>query len=242
MPYLLFDIAIAVILLVFALRGASKGFVLSLFGLLAVVVAFVGANLAASALAPKVGEILEPKFAASIQKALEDGMEQGVVDYAPTGGEAVTPETMPLPDVLRTLRAMGLYTKLIDSVEESVRKGMTEAAAGAAARVAAAIAQSVAFAALFLVFFVLILVGWTLLAHALDLVARLPGLHFLNRAGGAAMGLVKGCIFLFLAAWLLRYVGDVIPAEAMKETWLLRFFMTWEPLSLLRGVPAPFHE
>ena len=55
MSYLVFDIAIVVILILFAWRGASRGFVLSLCGLLAVVVAFVGASFLANLLAPKVG-------------------------------------------------------------------------------------------------------------------------------------------------------------------------------------------
>ena len=53
MAYLVFDIAILAILVLFAWRGASRGFVLSLCGLLAVIVAFVGASFLANLLAPR---------------------------------------------------------------------------------------------------------------------------------------------------------------------------------------------
>ena len=82
MPYLLFDVAIVLILLFFLWRGASKGFVLSLCGLLAVIVALVGASFLAGALAPRVGAALEPRFTQAIEEQLqtqaEDSFEKQV--------------------------------------------------------------------------------------------------------------------------------------------------------------------
>ena len=88
----------------------------------------------------------------------------------------------------------------------------------------------------FLVCFVLIMIAWTLLAHALDLVTRLPGLNALNKTGGALIGLVKAVIILFIAAWLLRCSGSLIPEEAVEQTHLLKFFMTTNPMTLITGI------
>ena len=112
---------------------------------------------------------------------------------------------------------------------------MTQVAANAAAAVAASIAGTVAYMILFVVFFALILIAWTLISRGLDLVARLPGLHFLNKTGGAILGLVKGCAILFLCAWVLRYLGKVIPEETVEQTHLLKFFMTTNPVALVLG-------
>ena len=54
MPYILDLIVIAVVAL-FVWRGAARGLVLSLCGLLAFVVAFAGAGLAAQTLSPRCG-------------------------------------------------------------------------------------------------------------------------------------------------------------------------------------------
>ena len=86
---------------------------------------------------------------------------------------------------------------------------------------------------IFLAAFVVILLLWTLLSRALDLVARLPGLHFLNKTGGALFGLGQGCIILFVAAWLLQFFGQMLPRELVEQTVLLKFFMTTTPFSLL---------
>lgn len=230
---ILFDLIILTVLIVFAVRGAHRGLILSLCGLLAVLVAFVGASFAASTLSPMVGDALEPKFAAAIEEQLDKTIQQQL-----DAGEAaiLAPDDMPLDGVLDALREMGFYESLIDSVDQAVEDGLTAAAASAAAAVATAIAQQVAYLILFLAAFVLILLAWRLLSRALDLVAKLPGLHLLNRTGGALFGLIQACIVLFVAAWLLQFLGHIFPEELVEETVLLQFFLNTSPLSLLSGL------
>lgn len=230
---ILFDIAILVLLLVFAIRGASRGLVLSLCSLVAVVLAFVGGTLVADAAAPMVSKALEPKFAAAIEARLEAQMQDASWD---PGAQVPEGETdIPLQAVLRVLKDMGLYEDLVGTIEAAVDAGMTEVAAGAAAAVAAAVARSVAYAVLFVATFIVILILWSIISHALDLVTRLPGLNTLNRTGGALFGLIKCCILLFLCAWVLRYSGNLIPEETVAQTRLLQFFLHTNPFALVLG-------
>lgn len=239
MPLIAFDIAIAVILLFFVWRGAARGFILSLCGLLAVIIAFTGASFLATTLSPKVGAALEPRFATAIERRLNAEIAQSapaVTDPAVPATPDGTDGGAALQDVLGVLKDMGLYEDLIATVDKAVREGMTDVAANAAAAVAAAIAQSVAYMVLFLIGFILILVAWTLLSHGLDLVTKLPGLHFLNKSGGAIIGLAKGCILLFVVAWVMRFSGNLIPEETVAQTHLLKFFLNTNPITLLTGV------
>lgn len=230
MAFLIADGLVLAVLLIFACIGARRGLILSLCGLLAFVVAFLGASFAARTLSPVVADALEPKFAAAIEEQLNESIRQ----QAEAGEAAVlSPDDVPLEGVLDALREMGFYETLINTVDRAVESGMTAAAASAAAAVAAAIAQSAAYLILFLLGFFLILLAWRLLSRALDLVARLPGLHFLNKTGGALFGLVQGCIILFVAAWLLQFFGQVLPRELVEQTVLLKFFMTTTPFSLV---------
>ena len=230
MAFLIADGLVLAVLLIFACIGARRGLILSLCGLLAFVVAFLGASFAARTLSPVVADALEPKFAAAIEEQLNESIRQ----QAEAGEAAVlSPDDVPLEGVLDALREMGFYETLINTVDRAVESGMTAVAASAAAAVAAAIAQSAAYLILFLLGFFLILLTWRLLSRALDLVARLPGLHFLNKTGGALFGLVQGCIILFVAAWLLQFFGQMLPRELVEQTVLLKFFMTTNPFSLL---------
>ena len=230
MAFLIADGLVLAVLLIFACIGARRGLILSLCGLLAFVVAFLGASFAARTLSPAVADALEPKFAA----AIEEQLNASLLAQAEAGEQAaLSAEDVPLEGVLDALREMGFYETLIDAVDRAVESGVTAAAAGAAAAVAAAVAQSAAYLILFLAGFVVILVGWRLLSRALDLVARLPGLHFLNKTGGALFGLIQACILLWIALWLLQFWGDVLPAGAAEHTRLLAFFLTHSPLSLV---------
>ena len=234
MSYLVFDIAIVVILILFAWRGASRGFVLSLCGLLAVVVAFVGASFLANLLAPKVGAALEPRFAQAIEERLEEQFQQsGPAEDAAGLAEG---EDYPLQDVLSVLRDMGLYEDLVNTIDQAVQDGMTAVAANAAAGAGPPHRPPGAYTVIFTVAFALILIAWKVFSHAVDLVAKLPGLNFLNKTGGAAMGLLKGVLILFLAAWLIQYSGKLIPEETVQQTHLLKFFMTTNPMTLLQGL------
>ena len=230
--YLILDLAVLLVLLLFAALGARRGLILSLCGLAALLVAVLGASFTAHTLSPMVADALEPRFASDIEAQLNESLQE----QAQEGAAALTPEDVPLDGVLNALRDMGFYETLIDRVDQAVEAGMTHAAASAAASVAAAVAQSVAYAVLFLAAFLIILILWKLLSHALDLVARLPGLHFLNKTGGALFGLVQACVLLWIALWALQFWGGVLPADAAQRTHLLAFFMEHDPISLLTGL------
>lgn len=233
MSYVIFDLIVLAILVFFLVRGAVRGFVLSLCSLLAVVVAFVGAGLLARTLSPAVAQALEPRFASAIETRLEESLR----DQIQQGQQAaLSPEDVPLEGVLELLREMGLYDSLIDKVDAAVEEGLTHAAASAAAKVAAALAQAAAYQIIFVVGFLLILVVWNLLSHALDLVAKLPGLQSLNKSLGALFGLLQACIVIFLLAWLLRF-GNLVDRQAVEQTLLLRFFMNCNPIQLLGLLP-----
>ena len=227
--YLILDLIVLAVLILFAVLGAYRGLILSLCGLIAVVVAVLGASFIARTLSPMVADALEPRFAAAIEEQLNEYLRE----QAQAGADALTPEEVPLSGVLDALREMGFYERLIDQVDQAVEAGMAQAAASAAAQVAAAVSQSAAYAILFLAAFLFLLIVWKLISHALDLVARLPGLHFLNKTGGALFGLIQACILLWIALWLLQFWGDVLPAGAAEHTRLLAFFLTHSPRSLV---------
>ncbi len=231
---IIYEGIVIVVLVLFVVLGMKRGFVLALCGLLGVVVAFAGASILAGALSPLVGEALEPHFAAAIEEQLNESMQH--TEYiSDQGGVATLPEEVPLSGVLDALRDMGLYESLIDTIDQAVENGMTEVAASAAAKVAAAMAQSVAYLILFLVGFLVIIILWKAVSHALDLVTRLPVLHFLNRTMGGVFGFVQGCLVLFVVAWAIQFFGNTIPADVVEQTVLLKFFVTGSPMALFTG-------
>ncbi|MEA4954148.1 MAG: CvpA family protein [Pseudoflavonifractor sp.] len=222
---ILIDILILVVLLVFLMLGAHHGFILTLCSLVAVLVALIGATLAADALAPKLASALEPRLAQSIQAKLEErALAAGNDAGAQTG----------VSDVLAALRDKGgLYKWAADKLEDTLEAGITQTAAETAASAAAAVAEQIAHGLLFVVGFLVVLLAWTLLSRALDLVAQLPGLSGLNRAAGGLLGLVKGLLVVYLVAWILCDLTGLLPPETVAQTKLLRFLTAHSPLEML---------
>lgn len=231
MPYmhLIYDGAIVAILLFFFLRGRKKGLILTLCGLAAFFVAIIGARMAAEVFTPNVADLLQPGFSSAIEAQMDNGLlEQwnDVLDNMEQSDNAI----------LDFLTGLGFYDDVADSIRNAIASQAAQTVADVALALARTVAEVVASVLVFVVAFLLITVVWFLLSHALNLAARLPILHGLNRTLGGLFGLLQGMLLLFLLAWVLRLLGGVIPQETVEQTTLLKFFCTSNPLSLITGI------
>lgn len=228
MEYVLFDVVIAALLILAVVQGYKRGFVLTLCGFLAVFVALIGAAV--------VSDLLAPAAAGAIRPAMEQGIQDTVSSYYQTAVSEGSSQAegflddLPLEEVVSALQDSALYRGFAQAFQEAVDSGVAEVTAGAARAIAEYVALQIARMVIFLAAFVVILLLWILLSRALDLAFRLPVLSTLNSWAGAGVGLLKGGLLLFVAAWLL---GDFLPPEAVQGTVLLRFFCTTSPLSLI---------
>lgn len=190
---LLLDIVLALFLAWSIVQGFRRGFILTLCSLLAVFIALAG------------GWYLANQYAAPVQEALEPVMIRRMVPDRPEEAAAQNGET----------------PSLAGSVQEQVENAAQAAQTALIVQQAKALAELAAKVLMFLVGFVGVLVIWLILCHALDLVAKLPGLHFLNRAMGAVLGLVKGLILLMVLRWLLCDALHLIPEEITEGSYVL---------------------
>lgn len=225
---ILYDIVILAILALFLWRGWHKGLILSLCGLVVVILSLVGANFIADTAAPPVAKALQPKLAAAIEENVNDYMETHFDDPA----ASVNPW-----DALREMG--GIYAWCADSVEDTISHfsrdlDLSEMLNIAANRVAEQLAHHILFAVTFVVLFVVL----TLLLHAMDLVAKLPGLKFCNGLGGGLIGLIKGVLVLFVVLCVLRVTsGQLFAPETVEKTYLFKFFVEINPVLAL--FPSP---
>ena len=238
MSYLIFDLVIAILLVLAVFQGYRRGFVLTLCGFLAVFVAFFGATLLSNALAEPVSHAITPVIENQISNSIHETLEeQGYQFEEPQPGqEEETPapeDQFSLDQILNMMKDSALIQSFSDAIRGAVNEGVVEVTTSAAQTIASYIAQELARMVLFLISFVLVLVAWTLLSRALDLAFRLPVLSTLNHWSGAAVGLLKGGVLLFIACWLLR---ELFPAEVVEQSYLLKFFCTTNPLALALSV------
>lgn len=95
-------------------------------------------------------------------------------------------------------------------------------------------------AVLFLAGFVVVQMIWTALCHILNLVAKLPGLNFLNKVLGGVLGLVKGILILLVAQWALVDLLCWIPAEVAAESRILPWLDLLTQMDVRSKLALPF--
>lgn len=228
---IILDVLLLAVLVFFILRGAKKGFVLTLCSLVAVLVAIIGANILADMLTPKVAEAIQPKLEQVITEQLNEAI--GQLDFSQMDSLPPTVEDIPVTGVLEVLRENELYKQFLGGIEDALNEGAAATAASAASRVAAVVAAQLARGLIFIIGFLVVLLAWTLLSHALDLVAKLPVLNSLNSGLGGVIGLVKGVVIVYIAVWALYSLTGYVTQEMMEQTYLFRFLALHSPMELL---------
>lgn len=237
---LILDLAVIAVLAFFAWRGAVKGLILTLCGLVAVLVAFGGAFFLSDRFSDDVAGLIQPYIQVHVEELLENSMEQSQEEDAQPSSNLSIPSSgsdeeeedslaASLDDVLKALGDSKLFSGLVQSVSDAIDEGVLAVVTTASAAVSAFLAAQIARSGLFLLSFVLILVVWWLLSHVLDLAFRLPVLRTLNKSGGLVIGLAKGALVLLVACWALT-AFDLIPMETAQQTFLYRHFMNFQVL------------
>lgn len=203
---LLLDVVGLLILIFFLVQGVRRGFILTLCSLLALVLALVGGWYLSVHYDEPVKERLEPIL---LERMLPD-------DSAPTE-----------PPAEQDLDAL-----IQDQAEQAAQAAQSAIITQQCAHLAGLAAKVL----LFLTGFLGVLLVWLILCHALNLVANLPGLHFLNKSLGGILGFLKGVLLLLLLRWLLFDILRLIPDQVMADSYLFSFLPGFSVLPSWNGL------
>ena len=214
---IIFDLIIIAVVVIAALRGAIRGFVLTLCGFLTIFVAFIGATILSGLLAEPAAALLTPVVEQAVLSLLDKAIPSDLPSWE-----------IPLSAVLDALHASPWFSGMADAFQSALESGAVELVGGAVLSLAHFAALQLARIILFVLAFVAILVAWWVMSHALDLAFHLPVLNSLNRLGGLVLGLGQGVALCLILCWLLR--DSYITAEMMDGSFLLPYFCSENPL------------
>lgn len=203
---LLLDLVILGLLVYWFLMGMRRGLVLSLCSLLSVLISFAGGWYLSTYVAQPLAEQLEPMLIQAIHEQVSDNLPTTESD---------------LQFDLEQSGPLGIFSQ---GLQDHLNQQLDSAKTITITQVASAMAHFIARALLFLVGFLGLQLVWNILFHALNLVAKLPGLHTLNKVLGGVFGLVKGILLLLLARWLLCDLLGWIPSYVAQESRMLSLF------------------
>ena len=215
---LIFDIAIAAILLLSLIIGGSRGFVRSLLSVVILVAALLGSSIVANVLADPVTEWVTPRVEQSILDRLTDGHSEEAVSAAAASDNAALSQLVDFDAIT------GIAKKAMDSAVEAGKNMLEGAVAG--------MIRSLVYAILFLLSFLLLTLLLKLITSPLHLAARAPVLSTLNRLAGAALGLCIGVLVMFAAASVAQWTG-LVDQATLRQTYLLQYFTQHSPMDLI---------
>ena len=222
----IFDIIIVALLALFAWRGAAKGLILSLCGLVAIFVVFFAAQFVSETFCAPVGNILRPIIIQSVRGA----------DAEPATNPADPESTYTVDELLASIQDKGLFAGFDHFLKQAVSNDtIGHSSLSPLDALAGYLAKAIAKALLFGVVFFGGLLAWFLLSHALDLVFNLPILAEVNLAGGLIVGLVKGALLAVMLVWMGQLAG-IIPNPA--QTPVVSVFTVDKLWELLSTLPA----
>ncbi|MDN0032540.1 CvpA family protein [Oscillibacter ruminantium] len=256
------DCIVAAVLLGFLIYGAWRGLFRAVAGLLMVILALTGAMFVARELTPIATNLLRPVIENTVTQRVDDAMngsapsqggEETVVpvqpEISPPSSEASSPSgSASAADSSGALGDSGAQTRLQagellklmgwdDTLTKSLSDRAEEKVRDTGVSLAMAVVDSVMESFVYMVLFALSFAVLSLLLHlvarALDIAMKLPGVHLLNGLGGAVVGLIQGVLLIFLAIWLLRCLRVSFDTEIVAQTRLLSFFTSHSPLDLL---------
>ena len=223
MEAVIIDLIVVCVLVGFTIYGVYRGLFRALAGLLTVVLALVGAGLFARTLTPKAVDLLAPAIESRMTSRVDEAL-------ASSQGEKPSQVEHQVPELLGLL---GLDQETVKELGKRAEQQIRETGESLVSAVVESLMFSILYGILFLLAFLALLLAFRILARAMDLVLKLPGLHGLNAIGGGLAGLLEGGLLLFLLIWVARRFGVSFEKDWVDATHVLRFFTTNTPLGVL---------
>lgn len=215
---LIFDIAIAAILLLCLIVGGVRGFIRSLLSVVILAAALLGSAVLANVLADPVSGWVTPRVEQYMLDRLTGGRSDEAISAAAASDNAALAKLVDFDAIT------GIAKKAMDNAIETGKNMLEGAVTG--------MVRSLVYGVLFLVSFLVLTLLLRLVTSPLRLAERTPVLGTLNRLAGAALGLCLGLLAMFAAASVVQWTG-LVDAATLRDTHLLQYFTQHSPMDLI---------
>jgi len=224
LPAAIADLIAIFVLVFFALRGRKRGLVRTLIGILALVIAFWGAGVLAQQTSPYLSsKYVEPWIYNSVLPTVS---ETESVTATPESEEEVT-ETLG-----SAFKEIGIPGSTIQSFLNDFTVNLTDSLERIVESAAKSIGYKLTYALLFLLYFLILYLLLRIAGKFLQLLAKIPGINFINRTLGLILGLIFGYLIVLVLSYILTTTGFLLTPQLVSQTYVLHFLVTFSPLSL----------
>ena len=213
---LIIDLILIAIVAFCAWNGYRKGFIMGISGILALIIAFYGAQIVADTYSQEFTSMLKPFVSGVVDAAVADVQIGGEGGYDNEEVYDVTYDALGNIGILKSA-ARDIANEIAERVERTGQTMREE--------IVSVLCSKIAYVLTSVIVFLLILIVFTVIANILNLAFKLPGLEFINETLGALFGFAKGAIIVIAIAWVMRYLGVLIGEDVVNKTMLLEWLM-----------------
>lgn len=216
--HIILDVVVAALLVIYTVRGYKRGFILTVAGLVKVIVAIIGASVCAKIFGPMLAAVILPMVQEELIPAIAGALSENI-------------DLSALAD--SSLAEMSVFGVRLGEFLQSgaeVVVGEEGVVVSAALAIGEELAEAIATSVVAIASFVVILIAVSLIAHLLDLAARLPVLGSLNRGLGLIAGFILGAVVVTFLVSVAGLFDGYIPPETADKTYLFKFFRDLSPI------------
>lgn len=221
------DLVLVAIIALCTWNGYRKGFILGISGILALIVAIYGANLVANTYSQEFTSILEPFVSGIVDSAVDDASDEAQKENKENDVYAVTYDA---------LGNIGIIKSAANSIAEEISKTVRDTGYALREALVEALCSKIAYVLTAIIVFLIIVIVFTVIANIINLAFKLPGLELVNDILGTGFGFLKGLLFVFVIAWVMRYLGFIFKENVINKTILLEWFMEHNLLATFLGM------
>ena len=219
MTTFLLDLATLSIIIFCGWRGYRNGLIRGVFGVVALIVALIIANIAAAAYSDEVTGALKPFVGGIVDSTLSDIIENEDIEFEDVEYKNDTEEFKMAYTVLRQI---GLPKSAAITIAERTAGDylgglITEL-------ISDKLSSVLSFVALFGIAFLLLAIIFSVIGNLINFVFSLPGLKLVDIIAGVAFGLIKGFLIVLTLATIIRYFG-LLALSTLEETTVLNYFV-----------------
>ena len=213
---LIIDLILIAIIAFCAWNGYRKGFIMGISGILALIVAFYGAQIIADTYSQEFNSMLKPFVSGIVDSAVAKVQEDTVDTFDEEDVYGVTYDALGNIGILKSA-ARDIADEIANKVERTGQTMREE--------IVSVLSSKIAYILTVVVVFLLILIVFTVIANIINLAFKLPGLEFINELFGALFGFAKGAVIVVAIAWVMRYLGVLVDEDIVNKTVLLEWLM-----------------
>ena len=207
-------IAVLIFMIFFAVRGPKRGFLLTLFGVVSLVVALLGSHLISPVITNWVleSEKVVAFYTDKVEEDVDLENETAKEEQAASVAELSLPEA--LKNAILQDNSKSAYSELgVENFKNYVIY-----------RIAAMMIRAVVYVVTFVILFVAV----ALIIRAMDLIAKLPVLKGANQAAGLLLGVAEG--------FLLLWIGCIVLTMFASKEWAGKAFEMIEQSVILSKI------